>query len=371
VVRIIIASEYARPWPGGISEHVHHEAAELTRRGHHVTVLTGPATGGWIDEGVPVVRVGRALTCTHNGARNRLVLGPGLLLLRRTLRRLRPDVVHVHAPLDPSIGLATTLLSPAPVVGTFHASFAPSRFWALVYRGQTGRLCRRAWRRLAGRVAVSEEARRSIARYLPGAYDVIPNGVDLERFAPPDQEPDRPTVLFAGRPDPRKGLPILLEAFERVLGELPEARLTIVGPERAWADEALPHLCSRLRNAVDFRGLLPADEVPGAFAACHVFCSPATGGESQGIVLLEAMACRRPVVCFDIPGYRDVVRDGVEALLVGERSAGALAHALTRLLRDRALRERLGAAGLTRARAFAWSTVVDRLEPLLTAGAAP
>ncbi|HEX2678849.1 MAG TPA: glycosyltransferase family 4 protein, partial [Polyangiales bacterium] len=174
-MRVGIVSEYVRPWPGGISEHVHHEARELQRRGHDATVITG---GPPLPHPEPnVLRLGRALTFTSNGARSRLALGAFVWRMRELLQELSFDVLHVHAPLDPVLPLTAALAAPCPVVGTFHASFERGALWEALY-GDHNPLAVRAYERLAARIAVSEEARRSLAQYRPGEVTILGNGVD-------------------------------------------------------------------------------------------------------------------------------------------------------------------------------------------------
>ncbi|HKX45228.1 MAG TPA: glycosyltransferase family 4 protein, partial [Planctomycetota bacterium] len=322
-MRVGIVAEYYRPWPGGVSEHVHHQAVELTRRGHDVTILTGPAKPGFRDDGPRVVRLGFSYEFTSNGALSRLVLGPYLLRFRTLLRRHAFDVLHVHAPMDPLLPMGAVYAAECPVVGTFHASFEPGPLWDLLYRWLRP-LSKPAWDRLAARIAVSPEARRSIGRYFDGAVEIVPNGVDTERFRPdvrplPALANDRPRILFVGRADPRKGLPILLEAFAEVRRRVPGCELVVVG---ARADEVAPILAAQppeVREGLRFQGYVRPEDMPRYYTSCDVFCSPATGQESQGIVLLEAMAAGRPPVAFDIPGYRDVVTHGVDGWLVDER----------------------------------------------------
>jgi phosphatidylinositol alpha-mannosyltransferase len=362
VMRIGIVSEYSRPWPGGISEHVHHEAEELGRRGHHVTILTGPgASDGRCS--AELWRLGHALEVTDNGARSRVSYGRELWRLGRRLSERAFDVLHVHAPLDPVLCLASVLAAPCPVVGTFHASFAPALGWQLRYRA-FGPL-RRAFARLRVAVAVSPEARRSIAHYYPADYRVIPNGVDVTRFRP-DVAVDarhasaQPTVLFVGRADPRKGLALLLAAFERVRREVEGARLLLAGVS-ALELAAL----SAPSAQVSALGYVTPGELPALYAAADVVCAPSRGQESQGIVLLEAMASGKPALCFDIPGYRDTVRHGIDAWVVGEASASGLAAGLTQLLHDAELRRALGRAARTRALEFGWPIVAGAIEQAL------
>jgi phosphatidylinositol alpha-mannosyltransferase len=375
-VRIAIASEYARPWPGGISEHVHHEAALLAAQGHAVGVWTGPgaARRAAPDSGLGpgaggayrVERFRFALRFVSNGAASRLVADPRLLALRRSWRAARVDLVHVHAPLDPLLGWAAVLASPVPVVGTFHASFEPGPLWELLYRRLRG-ITGRVFERLAVRTAVSAEAERSIARYFPGDYQQIPNGVDLARFRPdlpppPGLEEPRPRLLFVGRADPRKGLALLFAALPELLRREPALELVAVGVGAREAQPMIAGLAAPLRAALRFEGYVAPELLPRYYAACDVFCSPALGQESQGIVLLEALASGTPPVVFDIPGYRDVVCDGRDARVVREREPKALAAAIAELFERPELRARLAAAGRVTAAHYAWPAVVRRLE---------
>jgi phosphatidylinositol alpha-mannosyltransferase len=366
-LRIAIVTEYYRPWPGGISEHVHHLAEHLRRRGHQVLILTGPAAQpGWRDQDA-VLRLPSELRFSSNGALSRLSLGPELLRLGRLLARLRLDLVQVHAPLDPLLGMAAVAASPVATVGTFHASFRPAPLWSLLYR-RLRPLSGAVFRRLDARVAVSEEACRSIGRYFPAAYDLVPNGVDTERFhpkvepfEPPAERP--PTILFVGRGDRRKGLPVLLAAFAQVRRRVANARLVVVGSGVSSALSAASRSLSPTdRAAIRATGYVEPAALPRYYASCDLFCSPATGGESQGIVLLEAMAAGRAVVASDIDGYRDLVSHQRDGWLVPAGQPGALAEALSGLLLDRATRARLAMAGRETAQSYAWPSVTSRLE---------
>lgn len=365
-MRVGIVAEYYRPWPGGISEHVHHQAEELERRGHAVTILTGPATDGWQDSGPRVERLGFGLEFTSNGALSRLVLGTYLLHFRSLLSRLDLDVLHVHAPMDPFLPLGAVYSAPCPVVGTFHANFDEGFLWDLLFK-HLRPLTAPAWDRLAARIAVSPEALRSIGQYFEGDAEIIPNGVDTERFRPdaprmPGLGDDRPRILFVGRPDPRKGLPLLLEALPRVRAEIEGVQLVVVGAAADEASDALAGLDADTRDAIAFAGYAEPEDMPRYYASCDVFCSPATGQESQGIVLLEAMAAGRPPVAFSIPGYRDVVSHGADGWLIDEIGAEALATGLVEVLREPDRVESLGEAGRKTALRYSWPSVVERIE---------
>ena len=365
-MRIGIVTEYYRPWPGGISEHVYHEAKELRRRGHKAIVITGPAVGQRPSDEVGVLRVGFALKLPRNRTLCRITIGRYMLVMRRLLRRLRLDILHIHAPLEPVLGMVALAASETVNVGTFHACFDPTIMPNLLYRGLRP-LPERLFARLHLRIAVSEEARRSIAHYFPGDYEIIPNGVDTERFhphVPPLPElVGRPTILFVGRLDPRKGLPLLLQAFPAVLARMPRAQLVVVGGlGRLKTDELRAELPPEVRPHVLFTGYVPPDLLPRYFTSCDLFCSPATGQESFGIVLLEAMAAGRPPVAFNIPGYREVVSHGQDGWLVPEIGPEPLAQALIALLGNPSLRRRMGEAGRQKALTYSWPRIAERLE---------
>lgn len=304
-----IVAEYIRPWPGGISEHVHYEAIELARRGHRVTVLSGPSSD---PEPTPlpyrIRRLGRAIRFSGNGAQSQLALGADLLRWNAWLRRQELDVLHVHAPFDPVLPLWSVLCSPCPVVGTWHASHARTLAARLLYESPWAS---RAANRLATVIAVSDEARRTLRlfnRLANAPLQVIPNGVDVARFALPraHRSEGPPTrFLFVGRNDPRKGLDLLLRAFQRARAQGAKATLTVVGPNTEGPQQ----------EGVMFAGPKSAptpssDALVAAFAAADVLCAPSTGQESQGIVLLEALAAGLTVVASDIPGYRETLQHG-------------------------------------------------------------
>lgn len=350
-MKLLLVSEYTRPWPGGISEHVHHEATELRRRGHDVTVLSGPGEGAGADW-----RLSRALEFVDNGAASRASYGSALLTLCRAMHKRAFDVVHVHAPLDPILGLASVLAAPCPVVGTFHASHSSSLLLPLRYRATP--FTARAFRKLAARIAVSQEAERTLAAMFPGACRIIPNGVDTARFRPSERPANEaPVVLFVGRTDPRKGLDVLLTAFARLRVRVPGVRLRLGGVSR----EALGKYGADTAG-VEPLGYVAPDAMSALFASADVVCAPSLERESQGIVLLEAMASGKALVCFDIPGYREVVTHDVSAFVAPNKTAEALGTALCAVLCDDSLRMRLGASARARAEDFEWANVASRLE---------
>jgi phosphatidylinositol alpha-mannosyltransferase len=358
-LRVALVTEYFHPHVGGIGEHVLHLAREARRRGAHADVVTSNLPGAHAEAGV--IRIGESAPVQANGSMARVTVGRGL---RRTVRGLlehgRYDLVHVHAPLTPTLPMLFVEEASAlgiPIVGTFHAYFERSLAYFFGRRYFQSLLDR-----LQATVCVSPAARDAMARYFDADWTIIPNGVDTERFTPDAPRPssiraDIPAIVFVGRFDPRNGLDALIEAYRLLRRHGREAQLVVVGdgPERDRY-----HAMASGLDRVTFAGRVPADALPGYYAAAAVYACPTVLG-SFGITLLEAMASSRPVVCYDTSGFRSVVRDGVEALMTPVGDIPALATALGRVLDDEALRRRMGHAGRLRAASFAWPAVADTL----------
>jgi phosphatidyl-myo-inositol alpha-mannosyltransferase len=344
-VRVALVCPYSLALPGGVQGQVLGLARALRVLGVATRVI-GPCDGPPPDAGV--TPVGNSVPFAANGSV--APVAPDLPAMRRTLAVLAdegPDVVHLHEPLVPGPTLAALLGTRLPAVGTFHASGrVPAYKWA--------RPIMRAWAgRLAARTAVSQDAQRLAERALGGACQVLPNGVDVERFAKADPWPaEERAILFVGRHEPRKGLEVLLEAFaslERgvalwVVGEGPEtARLRAGSPP-----------------GVQWLGRISDAELARRLRAAAAFCAPSLHGESFGVVLLEAMAAGTPVVASDIPGYRDVARAGREALLVEPADPAALGHALRQVLDTPSLASELVEGGRVRAAGFSMERLAER-----------
>ena len=308
-----------------------------------------------------IIRLGVGFSVPINASVGTLTFSPRYLTqIDDLLAHERFDVLHFHEPFVPFLSLFLLRESTSVNVATFHAyaGFSPSyEFGSRALQGYAGRL--------HGRIAVSAAARHFIDRYFPGDYKVIPNGVDVRRYA--DAVPlarwadGTPNVLFVGRHEPRKGLLDLLKAHRILRKTGSQHRLLIVGsgPQER---EARRYVATRGLQGVEFLGRVSDAEKAQLFRTAAVYASPATGGESFGIVLLEAMAAGTPIVCSDIHGYKGVVRRGREALLVPPREPRELAVAIDRLLRDAALREQMGAAGQARAEEFSWSRVTAKVD---------
>ncbi|CAN5135481.1 glycosyltransferase family 4 protein [soil metagenome] len=364
-MRVALVCPYDWCRPGGVRAHVDHLARWLAGAGGHDVRVFAPASAPPGDEGPRVVALGRPVPVPYNRSVAPVALSPpAARRTARELHRFAPDVVHVHEPLAPLVAVAATALGPGPVVGTFHAWSSSDRLYRLL-----SPVTRRVAGRLDARIAVSVAARQFAAHGLglpPGRWRVIPNGVDAAAFAsatalPELVDPDRPLLLFVGRLEPRKGLEVLIRAFLRLRASRPRLRLCVVGdgPERARCQELIP---PSIRPDALFVGSVAATELPRYHASADVFVAPATGGESFGIVLLEAMASGLPVVASDIPGYRTVMTDGRQGRVVRAGDALALSEALGDLLANDRLRAAMADQGRQTARAHDWPVVGRRIE---------
>jgi len=352
-LRIAQVTEYYYPHLGGICEHVHFLAREARLRGHHVDIITSHMDGA--RDGPNVIRIGQSVPLFCNGSLARFTVGRSLRRrMRDLLTRGRYDIVHVHAPLAPTLPLLAIDEAECPVVGTFHADLDYSVAYAV-----GGRFFQRRLSRLAATVAVSRTVIQGHERYFDADWTLIPNGVDTQLFTPNAPRPTAirpnvPAVLFLGRFDPRNGLGSLIDAFKRVRGRRRPAQLVIVG------DGPLRPFYRRIANGdgdITFVGAV-LDERPAFYANASAYACPTTTG-SFGITLLESMACGTAVICSDIDGFQNVVAHEREALMFAAGDTGALADALVRVLDDDSLRARLGNAGRQRAMAYAWPRVSE------------
>ncbi|HEY6193524.1 MAG TPA: glycosyltransferase family 4 protein [Candidatus Eisenbacteria bacterium] len=363
-MRIGIVSQSYYPRYGGVTEHVHALAHELRRRGHEVTIITSFFRRGEKGFTDGVLRIGWNILVPFNRAFVDFAIGVSLKgRLKRAIRDLDLDIVHVHCPTAPTLPIFAVQVSDRPTVGTFHSTGGRTAIQDLFKPMVVG-----AMARLDGRIAVSATARATAEIYHPGPYDVIPNGVDVERFHPlvapfpAWRDPAFTNILFVGRLDPRKGVQHLIAAMPEVVERTDgRARLLVVG-DSYLRPQIMAGVASSVREHVHFLGHVASADLPRWYATGDLFCSPATGNESFGIVLVEAMAAGRAVVCSDIPGYRTVVTPNRDAAVFPPGDVPALARTLSQLVEDPERRGRLAAEGRRRALEFAWPSVVDRIE---------
>ncbi|HUH14750.1 MAG TPA: glycosyltransferase family 4 protein [Gaiellaceae bacterium] len=349
---------------GAVVEHAELQASALRELGHDVRLIMGndppgqftrvlhPRVGRHGEPPEGVIPIGRSVIVPANGSLPNIILSPrSIFRIRRVLERERFDVLHLHEPMTPTPCIASLAFWDGPMVGTHHAS------------GTLGwmRLARPVWgfleERLDRRIAVSEQARESAQRWLPGEYEIVPNGVLVPEGVTPGGRGHR--LVFAGRQEPRKGLHVLLRAWPEIRRRT-GATLRVAGADPL----AVRLLLTRLRvddDGIDVLGFLSQDDLTAELASAKALVAPSLGGESFGMVLTRAFACATPVVASDIPGYRDVTTPET-SVTVPPGDPAALADAVEALLADEPRREALGAAARQLAiERYSWQDIARRL----------
>ncbi len=366
-MKIGFVTPYDWSYPGGVREHVRHLAREFLNMGLDVRILAPVSHAEEQLTEEYVYKMAGASPVPFNGSIARVALNPYLgRRVRSVLQHERFDVIHLHEPLIPGLPLTVLRFSRAINVGTFHA-FANARITSTPYLAYASLhpFLRPYFRRLSGRIAVSTAAYQFVSRYFPAEYRLIPNGIDLERFNTRNEplpwlKDGKANILFVGRFEKRKGAKYLIRAIPSIRQHHPETRFIFVG-EGALKRGFQRFVEKQGWRDVLFAGRVSAEELPRYFASAHVFCAPSIGGESLGVVLLEAMASGVAVVASNIEGYATVVTHELNGLLAPPRESLALSAAISRLLDDESLRQRLVAAGLRTSKQYAWPQVARRV----------
>jgi phosphatidyl-myo-inositol alpha-mannosyltransferase len=353
-VRIGIACPYSWDVPGGVQQHVRDLAEALIGLGHEVSVIS-PADD---DKPLPayVVPAGKAVPVPYNGSVARLAFGfLSANRVRRWVKEGNFDVLHVHEPAAPSLSLLACWVASGPIVATVHTAMPRSRWLLASYP-----VLRTALEKIDGWIAVSEAARTTLVEHIGGDAVLIPNGVATRRYRAADPLPGWPgeggAIGFLGRMDePRKGLAVLLRAFEILGREREGLRLLIAGP--GDAEEARQKVPEPLRDRIVLLGQVSEEDKVRFLHSVDVFCSPNTGGESFGIVTAEAMAAGAPIVASDLDAFREVLRGGSAGELFATGDPADLARAAATLLDDPARRADLSASALAAVADYDWSVV--------------
>ncbi|MBV9793017.1 MAG: glycosyltransferase family 4 protein [Actinobacteria bacterium] len=354
-MRVGIVCPYTWDVPGGVQSHIRDLTEALIELGHSVSVIS-PA-----DDDAPLpdylVSAGRPVPVPYNGSVARLSFGPlSASRVRRWVKEGNFDVLHVHEPTAPSLSMLACWIASGPIVATVHTAMPRSR----VLQASIP-ILRSALEKINGRIAVSEAARTMLVEHLGGDAVVIPNGVATRRYAAPaDPLPGWPgeggAIGFLGRMDePRKGLPILLQAFAALGPQRPGLRLLIAGP--GDQQEVLDRVPAALHDRVVMLGQVSEDDKVRMLHSVDVFCAPNTGGESFGIVLAEAMAAGAPIVASDLDAFRRVLRNGRAGELFANGDPADLARAAALLLDDPGRRQLLSAAAAAAVSSYDWSVV--------------
>ena len=364
-MKIGIVVPFSWSFWGAVVEHAELQAAALEARGHEVRLVMGndppgqftralhPRVGRHGDPPPNVIAIGRSVIVPANGSLPNIILSPrAIFRIRRVLERERFDLLHLHEPMTPVTCISVLALATAPIVATHHASgdLGYMKGAVPVFGFLASRIDRR--------IAVSERARDSAARWLPGDYEIVPNGVLIPSSADPGGREH--TITFAGRQETRKGLQVLLRAWPEIHRRT-GARLQVCGSDPL----AVRLLLTRLRvpdEGIDILGFLPQEALTALLSRTKALVAPSLGGESFGMVLTRAYACALPVVASDIPGYREVLTPEA-AVAVSPDDPVALTEALVSLLGDESRRAAMGAAARQVAlERYAWSDIAARLE---------
>lgn len=358
-MRVGIVCPYSLDQPGGVQFHVRDLAEALIARGHEVSVLA-PADD---DTPVPayVTSAGGAVPVPYNGSVARVAFGPvAAARVRRWLGEGRFDVLHLHEPIGPSLSLLALWAATGPIVATWHMAIVRSRAYQAAYP-----LVRPSLEKVSARIAVSEDARRTLVQHVGGDAVVIPNGVFVDRFATAAPRPEwqgtpqAPTLAFLGRLDePRKGFEVLAAALPRLRERVPGVRVLVAG--RGDVDAARRR-CGPHADAVTFLGAVSEPDKASLLRSVDAYVAPHTGGESFGIVLVEAMSAGTCVVASDLGAFRRVLDDGRLGVHFPVGDADALADAVTDVLGDPDRRRALTAAAQVAVRRYDWSRVTAEI----------
>jgi len=363
-MKIALVSPYDFAHPGGVPNHISSLEHYLTLMGHEVKVIA-PASRAVTAFGDRFIPIGKPRSIPSSGSVIRISISLRLAsTIKEVLNREKFDIIHLHEPFMPMLCSAVLRFSNTVTVGTFHAADGkPGYNWG---RPISTWMIKRRLPKLHGKIAVSNPAMKYHSRYIPGPFEIIPNGVDTKHFNPevaPIEEfcDGKKNILFVGRLEYRKGLNYLLKAYLQVKPQIPDSRLIVVGPGTRLRKRYEKWIQRNRLEDVIFVGYASEEDKPRYFKTADVYCAPSTGHESQGIVLLEGMAVGTPIIASNIEGYASVVTHGEEGLLVPPRNEYELARALIYLLEDESLRQQMGAKGRITADNYSWERVAQRV----------
>ncbi len=360
-MKVALVSPYDFAYPGGVTAHIDQLAQQFIRQGHEAWIIAPSSQPGNTFEFDHFVRLGVPVPVPAGGSVARLSLSPWLLKsVRGLLERENFDVIHLHEPLTPLLPWLVLHCSNTVNIGTFHAYHERNKFYPVARKPLS-----HWFNRLHGRIAVSLMAQRFIQSHFDGDFRVIPNGINLEGFSS-NVEPiakyndGKLNILFVGRMEKRKGLKYLLMAYSRLKWQFPNIRLLVVGPGTPDKDSYRVMGEHSLQD-VEFVGSVSQETLARYYKTADIFCSPATGKESFGIVLLEAMASGTPIVASRLDGYSTVMEDGMHGLMVPPKDEQALAASIRHMIQDPQMRAAMGAFGERRAYEFRWEHVAKQV----------
>jgi phosphatidylinositol alpha-mannosyltransferase len=360
-MKIGLVSPYDFSFSGGVNNHISHLAKYFVQWGHEVKILAPCSRKVGGNHPCEIIAIGRPFPFSAIGTVARIPVSPWLpFQVALTLQREKFDILHIHEPLIPLLPLSVLLTSNTVNIGTFHAFHDTPRFYRFARH-----YLKKCLPRLHGKIAVSETARSFIAHHLPAQYDIIPNGIDIERFSRGTKRPEfndgKLNILFVGRPEKRKGLDYLLRAYAKVKAEIPESRLIVVGAGVRGRNKYEKISAELNINDIIYTGFVPDAELSSYYQSADIFCAPAINGESFGIILLEAMACGIPVIASNVPGYAGVISHEEDGLLVEPGNEDLLAQAIQLLSQDNLLRKKMSDKGQAKAEHYRWEYIAGQV----------
>jgi len=363
-MKVALVSPYDFAYPGGVLNHITNLEQQLTRMGHDVKIIA-PASKAVSALGERFIAIGSPRPVPASGSVARITLSPWLSSrIKKVLEREKFEVVHLHEPLMPMLCTTVLRLSNVPNIGTFHASGGKPWY---DFGTPIGKLILKKWfRKLDYKIAVSRPAMEYVNSMAGLEYSIIPNGVDTDHFRP-DVEPleeyldGKLNIMFIGRLEKRKGLDYLLKAYQQVKRVISDSRLIVVGPGERLRKKYEKRVARDGIEDVTFIGYATYSDLPRYYKTADIVCCPATGWESFGIVLIEAMAVGTAVVASNISGYASVLTHDAEGLLVPPKNVPQMAETLLSLADDKSRRQRMGQKGIATAQQYSWESVAKRV----------
>jgi len=372
-MKILMVSDVYFPYIGGIPVHIYNLAQELRRRNHVVKILTTKFSVNRLfkitnplypeeEDEKNVYRVGKALVFRANKSFAAFPFGWRLgKQIKEIVEENNFDIIHIHGSLAPVLPLYILKFSKSKNVITLHSYFKNSLGYIL-FRPYLYPF----FKKIHGIIAVSNAAKIATEKYFPGEYEIIPNGVNINFFNPEVPPFEKyfnyyPRLLFVGRFEPRKGLKYLLQALPLIKKEFPNFLLLVIG-KGVLGYSYHEYLSSEVKKNVVFCGAVPFEDLPRYYTTCNIFVAPSIGAESFGIILLEAMACGRPIVASNIPGYREIMENGKEGFLVSPCNFREIAEKVIELAKDESTAKKMGEKGREKALNYSWEKISIKVE---------
>lgn len=353
-MKILQVSDSYYPDPGGVSEVLYHLSKALRTLGNDVHILTGKHPEAKEDS--QITRLGNRLTLHANKSEVNWTFSPTLFSqVKKFINNNSFDIIHTHGPFAPNLPFLALLYSNTTNIATFHTAFSSFNYYKI-----SKFLFTSISKKLDGSICVSKHALKEIYPHFPkGNYKIIANGVDTKRFNPKGEKlkefSNNKIILFLGRLDPRKGLPVMIKAFSLIKKKIPDAILIVAGKGNPPKD-----ITKELRKFIIFKGMIPNNMVPVYYRSADIYCSPALFGETFGIVLLEAMACGTPVIASDIDGYKDVIPD--KEMLFEKGNPESLADKAISILKNDSKSQRIKKIGIETAKKYDWHNIALKTE---------